>query len=339
MKIKILALALAGTIGLVGCGSDDNDVAQQLDIVETAIANGSFNTLVTAVTTADLVGTLQGEGPFTVFAPTDDAFTAYLTENDITSADLLADNSLSDILTYHVLAGEVLANAAISIAQSDSNTTSTLSGSDSNSENGALVALSLTGEDLYVNLSKVIIPNVQTSNGVIHAINKVLVPPTASDLSDTNETIAGLVTALAGASVPEFTTLLAALSQEGLDTSLDGAGPFTVFAPTDAAFVALIAALDDVDDASDLLALPNLADILKQHVINGSEIDSVMAFAANGADIQTLNSAAEVSILINDGVLTIEGAPVVITDVQTSNGVIHVISSVIATTDTSLSEM
>lgn len=324
MKTKLLTLTLIASLGLVGCGSDDDDNNATLDIIETAQSDGRFETLVAAVTTADLVSTLQSEGPFTVFAPTDDAFTAYLTENDVTANELLASESLADILTYHVYTSQVLSSAAISVAQSNDNQIEMV--------NGDNLALSLTGDDLYVNLSKVIVADVTTSNGVIHAIDKVLTPPAASALSDTDSNIAELVTTLAGADSAEFTVLLEALVAADLAGALAGDGPFTVFAPTDAAFVALLEEQGLTKQA--LLASNDLSNILLQHVISGVAIDSVAAFAANGADVQTLNSAEEVTVEINEGALTIEGSTVVITDVQTSNGVIHVIDSVIFETDT-----
>lgn len=326
MKNKLLTLALVSTLGLVGCGSDDDD-GVSLNIVETAQNDDRFETLVAAVVQADLVETLQSDdAKFTVFAPTDDAFTAYLTENNLTAQELLNADNLADILTYHVLTGEVLASAAISVAGSDDNIVDAV--------NTDPLALSLTGNDLYVNLSKVVVADVQASNGVIHAIDKVLVPPTASALSDTDSTIAEIVTALAGADDAEFTVLLEALVTADLAGALGGEGPFTVFAPTDAAFVELLGALELTKE--ELLASDDLANILLQHVISGAQIDSVMAYAANGKDVQTLNENAQVSVLIEDGVLTVEGAEVVITDVQASNGVIHVINSVIASTDTAL---
>lgn len=332
MNNRLLSLALIGSIALVGCGSDDEDTllsdqTPQLDIVETAQSDDRFDTLVSAVVAADLVSTLQAEGPYTVFAPTDDAFTTYLTENALSAQELLAADALADILTYHVYAGKVLSSAAITLAGSSDNVIEMV--------NGDNAALSLSGSNLNVNLSQVIVADVEASNGVIHAINKVLVPPTDSPLSDTNATIAELVTALAGAAESEFTTLLAALSQEGLDVTLDGDGPFTVFAPTDAAFEALIAATEGVEDAADLLALDGLDDILKQHVVSGTAIDSVTAFAANGANLTTLNTndSAELTVSIDSGALNIEGSTVVITDVKASNGIIHVIDQVILTTD------
>lgn len=319
MKTKLLSLALVSSLGLVGCGSSDDNDPVALDIVETAQSDDRFDTLVAAVTAADLVGTLQGDGPFTVFAPTDDAFAAYLTENDLTADELLASDQLANILTYHVYAGEVLASSAISIAGSDSNIVDMV--------NEGKLALSLSGDDLYANLSQVIVTDVQASNGVIHAIDKVLTPQADSTLSDTNSTIAELVNALAGADPAEFTTLLSALDSTGLDAALNGEGPFTVFAPTDAAFEAL-----GIDLST--LTTQQLTDILKQHVINGIAIDSVTAFAANGSDVQTLNPSEKVSVAIVGGELTIEGAKVVTSDVKASNGVIHVIDAVIAETDT-----
>ena len=319
MKTKLLSLALVSSLGLVGCGSSDDNDPVALDIVETAQSDDRFDTLVAAVTAADLVGTLQGDGPFTVFAPTDAAFAAYLEDNSLDAADLLASDQLADILTYHVYAGEVLASSAISIASSSENVVEMV-----NTDN---LALSLTGNTLYANLSEVIVTDVQASNGVIHAIDKVLTPPAASGLSNTDRTIAELVTDISTGSTDEFNILLQAVVDAGLDDDLSGAGPFTVFAPTDEAFGELGLTVANVGTT------PNLADILLQHVI-GSEIDSVTAFAANGADVQTLNSSEKVTVAIVDGELTIEGATVVITDVQASNGVIHVIDTVITETDT-----
>ena len=122
----------------------------------------------------------------------------------------------------------------------------------------------------------------------------------------------------------EFTTLLAALQQEGLDTALVGSGPFTVFAPTDAAF-AEVASLEEI------LALEDLAGILSQHVINGAAIDSVSAFAANGTAVATLRPDTALNINIEMGALMVDNANVVVTDVETSNGIIHVIDAVITT--------
>ena len=300
------------------------EMSASLDIVATAQADDRFDTLVAAVVEAELVTTLQGDGPFTVFAPTDDAFAAYLTENDLTAEELLASEALGDILTYHVLAGKVIADAAVAKAGSSTDTAATV--------NGANLALSLTGDALKVNTSEVVVADVMMTNGVIHAIDKVLVPPMASDLSDTSVTVAGLVTALASAEEgAEFTTLLAAVQAADaavLTTLNDATQSLTVFAPTDAAFATLLSDLGLT--AEELLASEALTDVLLQHVV-GAEIDSVTAFAANGSEVATLNTNYGVDVTIENGDLFIEGAKVVITDVEVSNGVIHVIDTVIDT--------
>lgn len=285
------------------------------NIVETAQADGRFNTLVAAVVEADLVETLATTQGLTVFAPTDDAFADLIASNDAfnSAADILALTNLSDILTYHVLNTEVDALTAISLA---GNTTTPL--------NTAVdLAISYDDPDLYINTSKVIIADIATSNGIVHAIDKVLLPASADALSDTNQSIAELVTSLASASEnAEFTTLLAALQQEGLDVALSGSGPFTVFAPTDAAFAA-------IGTPEQVLALDGLADILSQHVISGSAIDSISAYAANGTAPATLRAGTDLNVSIDMGELMVGNAKVIVTDVETANGVIHVIDAVI----------
>ncbi|WP_197475554.1 fasciclin domain-containing protein, partial [Oleiphilus sp. HI0043] len=195
------------------------------NVVETAQADGRFDTLVAAVVEAGLVSTLATTPDLTVFAPTDDAFADLVANNDAfdSAGDILALTNLGDILQYHVLDSEVDALTAISL--SGNTTTPLYTAKD--------LAISYDDPDLFINTSKVIVADVDTSNGIIHAIDKVLLPPSADALSDDSITIGELVTNLAGAEVDaEFTTLLAALQQEGLDAALVGDGPFTVFAPT-----------------------------------------------------------------------------------------------------------
>mgnify|MGYP003673662853 CR=1 FL=1 len=287
------------------------------NVVETAQADGRFTTLVAAVAEAGLVNTLATTPDLTVFAPTDDAFADLIANNDAfeSAADILALSNLGDILQYHVLDSEVDSLSAIALT---GNTTTPLFAA-------ADLAISYVDPDLFINTSKVIVADVDTSNGLIHAIDKVLLPPSASALSDTSITIGALVTNLAGASEgAEFTTLLAGLEQEGLDAALIGSGPFTVFAPTDAAF-------ELIGTPQQILNLPDLADILKQHVISGAAIDSISAYAANGSAVATLRTGTDLNISIEMGKLMVGNATVIITDVDTSNGVIHVIDAVITT--------
>ena len=285
-------------------------------ITDVAVADGNFTTLVAALQTAMLDSVLADtEGKFTVFAPTDAAFEALLNDLGITAAELLASPDLSDILLYHVITGsEVNAAAATAIA-----------GNTVVMGNGDEMALSLTGSELFANLSGISLPNVDASNGIIHVIDTVLQPPEVA--VEETQTITELA-----AGAPDFTTLVLALQTAGLDETLnDPSGDFTVFAPTNAAFDALFADLGIT--AGDLLTSPALSDILLKHVLEGS-VDSITAFTLNGADVPTLNPDGEtVKLEIDSGEFTVDAAPVDEFDIRASNGIIHVIDAVITLDD------
>ena len=264
-------------------------------IVDIAVADGRFETLVAAVQAAGLVDTLQGEGPFTVFAPTDDAFDA-LPEGTV--AALLEDiPALTDILLYHVVAGDVRAADVVAL---DSAVT----------VQGESVSISVDGDSVRINDALVVIADIEASNGVIHVIDAVLLPP---------EPVGSIVDiALAD---DRFETLVAALQAVDLVGTLQGEGPFTVFAPTDDAFNALPegtveALLEDI---------PTLTAILLYHVVAGD---------VRAADVVALESAVTVqgepvSISVEGGNVRINDALVVIADIVASNGVIHVIDAVL----------
>ncbi|UTF59382.1 fasciclin domain-containing protein [Gilvimarinus sp. DA14] len=312
LTVKCLA-AVALVAGLAGCGSDDDNdnplppEPEVNTIVDVAVDNGNFTTLVTALEATGLDETLDDEdGTFTVFAPTDDAF-ALLGEETING--LLADtDTLSDILLYHVVVdAEIDASAAVASA-----------GSTVEMANGKSVGLSLEGESLMVNLALVTTTDIEADNGVIHVIDAVLMPP-----ADRGEPTMNIVeTAVEAGS---FTTLVAALQAAGLDTVLaDESQTYTVFAPTDDAFAMVgeenINAL--LNDAQALEA------VLLQHVVSGAELSSIDAYAANGTQVGTA-SGANVLVDIVDRMLTVGGAKVVTSDIYTTNGVIHVIDTVI----------
>jgi uncharacterized surface protein with fasciclin (FAS1) repeats len=286
------------------------DDATSGTITNVADTNGNFSILVTALQTANLDTVLaDASGKFTVFAPTDAAFQAYLTEAGISAADLLASPNLSDILLYHVISGaEVNAAAATAIA---GNTVEM-----GNSDN---MALSLSNTELFANLSGISDPNVDASNGIIHVIDTVLLPPADAAAPTLNI----VETAQSNA---DFTTLVTALSATSdlVTTLSDPNGDFTVFAPTNAAFDALPAGT-----LNTLLADPDgaLRNILLKHVVAGS-VDSVTAFTLNGTEVPTVNGET-VAIAIDSGVFTVDGAQVTTFDITTTNGVIHVIDAVI----------
>ena len=313
--LRLLGLTILFT--LVGCGGGGEKhyvpdphpqpAPDPTTIVDVAVADGRFTTLVAALQAAGLDGTLDDENAeFTVFAPTDDAFNL-LGQDAIDS--LLADTeTLTDILTYHVLSGEVDASQAISLA-----------GSTVEMVNGDSIGLSLDNEDLLINTSTVIIADVEADNGIIHVIDAVLIPP-----AEKGEPSMDIVeTAVANGN---FTTLVATLQATGLDTALsDDSVNYTVFAPTDAAFAMIDPATIDI-----LLANTDvLSSILLQHVVD-AEVNSVTAYTFNGASAATL-SGASIPVLINSetDTLTFGGATIIAKDIYTSNGIIHVIDTVV----------
>jgi transforming growth factor-beta-induced protein len=137
------------------------------NVVEVASASAGFEVLVAALERAGLVDTLSGEGPFTVFAPTDEAFEALLSELNVTQEELLEREDLAQILTYHVVSGQVSAQDAIA-----------LDGQSAETVNGAGLGISVRDGSVFVNESRVTTADVEASNGVIHVIDKVLLPPT-----------------------------------------------------------------------------------------------------------------------------------------------------------------
>lgn len=261
-------------------------------IVDIAVADGRFTTLVAALQAAELVETLQGDGPFTVFAPIDDAF-AKLPEGTVEA--LLADiPALTDILLYHVVSGKVMAADVVQLSLADTVA-------------GIPVQIKVMDGNVYINDAMVVITDIEASNGVIHVVDTVILPP--ADIVDT---------AVADG---RFTTLVAAVQAAGLVDTLKSEGPFTVFAPTDDAF----AKLPEGTIEALLADIPALTDILLYHVADGRQ------FAADVVSMEKLETIQGKSAMISlmDGKAMIDNAEIIITDILTSNGVIHVIDSVI----------
>ncbi len=288
-------------------------------IVDVAVGAGNFTTLVTAVTEAGLVETLQGEGPFTVFAPTDDAFAA-LPAGTIES--LLADpqGALTQILLYHVVPGKVM-----STDLSDGMMADTVQGSP--------ITVSIADGVVRINDAQVVVADIEASNGVIHVIDAVILPPSdAAESAEAAPTEAAAEEAAAEAPVGNivevasaaggFSTLLTAATEAGLVEALTGEGPLTVFAPTDEAFAAL-----PEGTIESLLADPQgaLTQILLYHVVSGKVMSGDLS---DGMTAETLQGAP-ITISIADGVVKINDATVVAADIEASNGVIHVIDAVI----------
>ena len=267
------------------------------DIVETALEAGNFNTLAAALRAGELVGALQGEGPFTVFAPTDAAFAA-LPEGTLESL-LEPENKglLQAILTYHVVAGAVPAEDVVEL-----DFAATL--------NGQRVDIVTSREGVSIDGAKVTTTDIRCTNGIIHVIDTVLLP-------NTNDIVETAVEA------GSFKTLAAALKAADLVGALQGEGPFTVFAPTDAAFAKLPAGT--VESLLKPENLDQLKSILTFHVVPGR----IYADQAVEAGKATTLQGQKLPIQVVDGKVKIGDSFVVSADIETTNGVIHVIDSVL----------
>lgn len=278
--------------------------AEKKDIISTAVDAGSFNTLATALKAADLVETLQGKGPFTVFAPTDAAFEK-LPEGTVETL-LKPENKsqLAAILTYHVVPGDVRAKQVVNLQGAQS-------------VNGQRINIS-TDDGVKVDQANVVKTDVVCSNGVIHVIDEVILP--ASDNIVATADNAG-----------SFKTLMAAAKAAGLAGTLANDGPFTVFAPTDEAFAKLpegtLASLLQPENKN------KLATILKYHVVYGRVYsdDAVKVGATDNLQGGTLQ------VSVSGGTARINDAKLVATDIDASNGVIHVIDQVLLPPEKSFS--
>jgi transforming growth factor-beta-induced protein len=276
---------------------------QLVDIVQTAINDGRFKILVTALTAADLVAPLKGPGPFTVFAPTDAAF-AKLPPGTI--ADLLKPENkpkLIKILTYHVVGGKALTAADI-IAMNPPFKLEML--------NGIATNIAKDGDKIMVNDATVIVADVMATNGIIHAIDTVLLPPDIVDIAVNDG---------------RFKILVTALTAADLVSTLKGPGPFTVFAPTDAAFAKL-----PPGTIADLLKpenKPKLIKILTYHVVGGRALTAADIIAMNPPfKLEMLNGMAT-RITEQGGKIMVNDATVIVADVMASNGIVHAIDTVL----------
>ena len=303
-----------GTTGLLaGCGGSDGP-APQPNIVQVAQATPSLSILVEAVVAAGLVDALSGSGPFTVFAPTNDAFVALLGELGVTKDALLKDTALlKTVLTYHVLGAKV-EKAGIPVGKKITSLQKGIFKIDV----PAGGALSIT--DGRNRNSKITATDVQASNGVVHIIDKVILPANKN------------IVETAVLKAPEFTTLVAAVDAAELRATLSGPGPFTVFAPTNAAFATAATTLG-LTGVADFLLPANkalLTKILKYHVVSGTVLKAEIPVGAAIPTVQGETISISAAFAITDK--TAIKSNIIITDVFTSNGVIHAIDKVILPT-------
>jgi uncharacterized surface protein with fasciclin (FAS1) repeats len=317
----------------LSCSEDDGTPNEQPEplgtIVETALSTSDLTSLVAVLTAADqaegtdLIGTLSGTGPFTVFAPTNAAFDnllaqldGYSSVSDFDTPEELA--LLANILTYHV----VLGNAVYSGDLSDGQQITTVQ--------GETLTVSIQGgvriNDATGTPANVTVADIAAENGVIHLVDKVLLPQSVLDALAGEEPIS-IVGLASGSEV--LTSLVAALSQADLVSALEGEGPFTVFAPTDTAFETF---LSD-NGFADLSAVPVavLTQVLLNHVVSGK----VLSTDLNSGYVSTLSTAgpegANLSLFVDtsEGVVLNGNSSVILPDIEASNGVVHVVNKVI----------
>jgi transforming growth factor-beta-induced protein len=287
---KIIAGALLSVASTTAFGFEKN-------IVETAVEAGKFKTLATALTAAGLIDAVNGPGPFTVFAPTDDAFAKVPKETLEMLLKPENKEKLKAVLTYHVVPGKVMAKDVVGLK-------------GAKSLNGQRIDVKVDGSKVSVDGANVVATDIACTNGVIHVIDSVILP--ASDNIPAVATKAG-----------KFSTLLAAAKAAGLVDALSGEKSLTVFAPTDEAFGKL-----PKGTVESLLKPENkekLKAILLYHVVDGRVYSEDAVKAKSAATLQ----GGKVEITVKDGAAYVNGAKILATDVDAGNGVIHVIDSVI----------
>ncbi len=299
------------TGALDGGGSSPDDGGKAAaDIVDTAVAAGSFQTLVAAVQAAGLENTLRSPGPFTVLAPTDTAFgklPAGLVTN-LTTAPYKTELGL--ILKYHVISGEV---KAADLLGKKANPASV--------EGGKLSIDGTSGKVIINGGSTVTTPDVLASNGVIHVIDSVLLPTIVDTASGYDD------------GTTKFSSLVSSVVAADLATLLSGPGTFTVFAPSDAAFEALKAKLGATAYNAIVSDKAKLTKILKYHVLTqtvfAKDVASGSVPTAEGTSLTVTVAGGKVTLADS----TTDTANVVLTDLPNSNGVIHVIDKVLVPAD------
>lgn len=301
IRTKYLPLLMLLGVGTLTACNDDDDidpVNEKESIVDIVVRDQNFSTLEAALTKADLVEAFSAAGPFTVFAPTNAAFQAA----GITNLDDYTAEELQEILLYHVVNGKV-------------NSSNLQDGQEVTALNESDFFISLN-DGVFVNgNTEVTTADVEATNGVIHVIDRTLVPP-SQDLVE--------IAVAAG-----FTRLAEAVTEAGLVGTLQGDGPFTVFAPTNAAFDALYqrlgvsgpAAIDD----------ETLVAVLTYHVLGARLFSSDLSDGATPTTLQsgTLEINLGNNVTITDKDPGSADATVTSTDILGTNGVIHVIDQIL----------
>jgi uncharacterized surface protein with fasciclin (FAS1) repeats len=312
-KLKIAFAIIAFTSFTISC--DDNESINVPDSTITGLAktDPNLSILVQALVKTNLDRTLMGPGPFTVFAPTDAAFVAFLKTTPYATLNDVPDAVLTQILLNHVVSGNVKStNLSTGYVK-------TLAKSATSGTNTMSMYVDLTSGVKLNGVAKVITADVMASNGVIHVVDAVINLPTIVTHATANANFTSLVGALTSPGQPNFVSILS------------GTGPFTVFAPTNAAFTALNTELAPGGIAG--VSAANLTKVLQYHVANGNVL---AASLTEGQKVATLQVPQTFEIQLTGGAKIKDNANritnIIATDVQCSNGVIHVVSRVLLPT-------
>lgn len=320
--IKTFALFIF-CLSVVSCSDDDNDTTSTPQtIAAIASANPNLSTLVSALNRTGLTSTFNSAGDYTVFAPTNDKFQDFLTANGYANLDAVPVDTLREILKNHVLnvsltSSELTTGYVKTLAKGSASTTNTLS-----------MYVEVSGATVKLNGgatnkgASVVTANIAASNGVIHVVDNVIALPTVVNHAIANPNFASLVGALTGAGQPDFVG------------TLSGAGPFTVFAPTNTAFTDLNTELTSSGGIAGV-STANLTKVLQYHVVSPANV--LAASLTEGQTVTPILTPSQSFTVLLGGGARLKDAnnrecPIVATDVQASNGVIHVLSKVLLPT-------
>jgi uncharacterized surface protein with fasciclin (FAS1) repeats len=310
LKISLIVFI---TLGITSCSDDDdsNPGPQTNTIADFVASNNDYTSLKAALDKTGLTATLNGQGDFTVFAPNNDAFAAFLTANGFASLDEVPTDLLTNVLLNHVVNGKVMA--------SDLSTgyINTLAIEASSGANLSMYVDISSGVKLN-GMSSVTTADIAADNGVIHAVNTVITLPTVVTFATADPTFTILVAALTRDDQPDFVGILS--TSEGTSPA-----PFTVFAPTNEAFTNLLvelgaSGLNDIDGPTLTAALNThviaAANVRAENLVNGvvSTLGADLVVDADNAIIEDPNGRMSNIIVVN---------------VQAANGVVHVIDKVL----------
>ncbi|MBK7408902.1 MAG: fasciclin domain-containing protein [Saprospirales bacterium] len=296
------------TFGFIACEEEVVDpIPEPQSIAQIAAGDSQFSTLVSALERVNLVSVLDGAGSFTVFAPTNAAFQALGVD-----LNTLSDEALTEILLYHVLGGKV-ASTDLQVGQTYA-TTATETG-PGNTQLSILIEKDASGNVTINGSAKVTAADVSATNGVIHIVDGVLLPLDVVGHAAANSNFTELVGALGAAN-------------GNLVTTLQGNGPWTVFAPLNSAFEAISGTVAGLN-------ADQLASVLTYHVVPNANV--VSGALTNGMMVGTVQTE-EFTVNIDGSNVTITDASgnkanVVLTDVQATNGVIHLLDAVLIPTN------